>query len=46
MLILHRKLNEEIVITFDGARIGVIADREVKVDRREIYDKKQADRQQ
>lgn len=57
MLVLHRKINEEIVIVVagqqvvvklvsvggDGARIGVVADREVKVDRREVYERKQGD---
>lgn len=57
MLVLHRKLSEEIVIRFagqqvvvklvsvggDGARIGVVADREVQVDRREVYERKQGD---
>lgn len=54
MLVLHRKLNEEIVIVVagreivvklvsvggDGARIGIVAERDVRIDRREIYDKK------
>lgn len=54
MLVLQRKVSEEIVINVlgvevvvkvvsvggDGARIGVIAERSVIVDRREVYDKK------
>lgn len=54
MLVLQRKLGEEIIITVngreivvkllsvggDGARIGVIADRDVAVDRREVYEAK------